>query len=86
MRIGYIIFLIGIQGIIINRKHIIQILIGLELMLLGQIMISSTIGVRLDDIVSEILTLKIFIMAAVESAIGLTIIIGYYRIRGKIEW
>lgn len=86
MRIGSIIFLIGIQGIIINRKHIIQILIGLELMLLGQIMISSTIGVKLDDIVSEILTLKIFIMAAVESAIGLTIIIGYYRIRGKIEW
>jgi NADH:ubiquinone oxidoreductase subunit K len=54
-------------------------------MLLGQIIIASTIGVILDDIVSEIFTLKIFIIAAVESAIGLTILIGYFRVRGKIE-
>lgn len=86
MRIGSIIFIIGIEGIIINKKHIIQILIGLEVMLLGLIIISTTNGVKLDDIVSEIYTLKILIMGAVESGIGLTIIIGYYRIRGKIEW
>lgn len=55
-------------------------------MLLGLIIISIINGVKLDDIISEIYTLKILIMAAVESAIGLTIIIGYYRIRGKIEW
>lgn len=86
MRIGTVVFIIGIQGIILNKKHIIQILIGLELMLLGEILISSTIGIKLDDIVSEILTLKILILAAVESAIGLTIVIAYYRIRGRIEW
>jgi NADH:ubiquinone oxidoreductase subunit K len=55
-------------------------------MLLGQILIISTTGVKLDDIVCEIFTLKIFILAAAESAIGLTILIGYFRIRGKIEW
>lgn len=86
MRVGSIIFIIGIEGIIINKKHIIQILIGLELMLLGLIIISIINGVRLDDIVSSIYTLKILIIAAVESGVGLTIIVGYYRIRGKIEW
>lgn len=86
MRIGSIMFIIGLEGIIINKKHIIQILIGIELMLLGLIIISIINGVRLDDIISSIYTLKILIMAAVESGVGLTIIVGYYRIRGKIEW
>lgn len=77
-------FFIGIFGIISNRRSILVILMCIELILLSVNLNFILFSVYLDDFYGQVFSLFILTIAAAESAIGLAILILYYRIRGKI--
>ena len=77
-------FLLGLLGIIINRQSLILILISIELMLLAINLNFVFFSFYLDDILGELFALLILTVAAAESAIGLAIIIIFFRSRGTI--
>jgi NADH-quinone oxidoreductase subunit K len=79
-----ILFGIGMCGIFLNRKNIIIMLMSIELMLLAINSNFIILSVYLDDIVGQIFALFILTVAAAESAIGLAILVVYYRVRGTI--
>lgn len=80
-----ILFFIGVFGIISNRRSILIILMCVELILLSVNLNFIIFSVYLDDFYGQIFSLFILTVAAAESAIGLAILILYYRIRGKIS-
>ena len=83
--IASILFLTGISGIILNRRNIIIMLMSVELMLLSINLNFIIYSVYLDDIMSQVFALLILTVAAAESAIGLAILVVYYRVRGSIS-
>ena len=80
-----ILFLTGIFGILSNKKNILIILMCIELVLLSVNLNFVIFAVYLDDFVGMLFSLFILTLAACESAIGLAILILYFRIRGKIQ-
>ena len=80
-----IIFSIGVIGIFLNRKNIIVILMNIELLLLGVNMNLVSFSIFLNDLSGQIFTLFILTVAAAEAAIGLAIIVIYYRKTGTIR-
>ena len=80
-----IIFSIGFLGIFINRKNIISILMSIELMLLATNINFVGFSNTLDDLFGQIFALFILVVAAAEAAIGLAIIVVYYRNAGTIR-
>lgn len=82
--VAVILFLIGLSGIFLNRKNIIILLMSIELMLLAINFNFIVFSVFLDDVVGQLFALLILTVAAAESAIGLAILVIYYRIRGAI--
>ena len=82
--IALILFIIGLSGIFLNRKNIIIMLMSIELILLSINFNFMNCSFFLDDIVGQIFALLILTVAAAESAIGLAILVIYYRIRGII--
>jgi NADH-quinone oxidoreductase subunit K len=82
--VAIILFLIGLSGIFLNRKNIIIMLMSIELMLLSINFNFIIFSVFLDDILGQLFALLILTVAAAESAIGLAILVIYYRIRGTI--
>jgi len=84
MNLFLIIFLIGILGFILNRKNIILMLISLEIMLLGITFLILVNSIYLDDILGQTYAIYIIAVAGAESAIGLGILVSYYRLRGNI--
>jgi len=85
VNLAIILFIIGILGMFIFRKHIINILISLELILLSINMNFIIFSLILDDMLGQIYALLVLTLAAAESSIGLAIIIVYYRLRGGIS-
>jgi NADH:ubiquinone oxidoreductase subunit K len=84
LAVSIILFLLGIWGIFLNRKNIIIMLMSIELMLLAVNLNFVLFSVYLDDLVGQIFALLILTVAAAESAIGLAILVVYYRVRGTI--
>lgn len=82
--VSIILFILGILGIFITRKNIIIILMSIELMLLSVNFNFIIFSVYLDDIIGQLFSLLILTVAAAESAIGLAILVIYYRLRGII--
>ena len=82
--VAMILFLIGLSGIFLNRKNIIILLMSIELMLLSINFNFIIFSVFLDDILGQLFALLILTVAAAESAIGLAILVIYYRVRGTI--
>lgn len=80
-----ILFVIGVCGIFINRKSIITILMSIELMLLAVNINFVTFSVVLNDYYGQIFTVFILTVAAAESAIGLAILVVYFRNKGDID-
>ena len=78
-------FLLGISGIFLNRKNIIIMLMSVELMLLAVNLSLLVFSVYLDDIIGQIFALLVLTVAAAESAIGLALLVVYYRVRGTIS-
>jgi len=77
-------FLLGIWGIVLNRKNIIIVLMSIELMLLSINFALIAYGAQMDDLTGQVLALFVITVAAAESAIGLAILVAYYRVRGTI--
>jgi len=84
LAISMILILLGIWGIFLNRKNIIVMLMSIELMLLAVNLNFLMFSVFLDDLVGQLFALLILTVAAAESAIGLALLVVYYRIRGTI--
>ena len=85
MELGYYIFVLGVTGILWNSKNILRILMSIEVMLLGIMLSVILIGIRLDDIKGIGIGIFILAIAAGESAIGLGLLVAYYRIRGNVS-
>tara|TARA_Y100001970_G_scaffold179971_1_gene219117 strand:- start:278 stop:589 length:312 start_codon:yes stop_codon:yes gene_type:complete len=83
--LGGIIFLLGIVGIFLNRKNVIVILMSIELILLAVNINLVSFSSYTNEITGQIFTLFILTVAAAEAAIGLAIIVSYYRIKGSIR-
>ena len=84
LTVSMILFLIGITGIVLNRKNILIILMSVELMLLAINLNFVVFSLHLDDLIGQIFALFVLTVAAGESAIGLAILVVYYRVRGTI--
>lgn len=78
-------FLLGIWGIFMNRKNILVMLMSIELMLLAVNINFLVFSVYLDDVLGQVFALFVLTVAAAESAIGLALLVIYYRIRGTIQ-
>lgn len=78
-------FFIGSCGIILNKKNIIFILMSIELMLLAINLNFIIFSIYLDDILGQVFALFILTVAAAESAIGLAILVIYYRVRKTVS-
>jgi NADH-quinone oxidoreductase subunit K len=78
-------FFIGILGLILNRNNLILILVSIEMILLSITLNFNLFSFYLDDVLGEVFSLLILTVAAAESAIGLAIIIVYFRNRGTID-
>ena len=79
------IFTIGVIGIFLNRKNIIVILMSIELILLAVNINLVSFSIYLNDLTGQIFTIFILTVAAAEAAIGLAIIVIYYKNKGSIN-
>ena len=82
--VAAIIFALGIFGIFLNRKNIIIILMSVELMLLAVNINFVAFSTVLHDLVGQVFALFVLTVAAAEAAIGLAILVIYFRNRGTI--
>ena len=85
LTLAAIIFTIGIIGIFLNRKNVIIILMSIELMLLAVNINLVSFSIYLQNLVGQVFTMFILTVAAAEAAVGLAIIVIYYKNRGSIN-
>ncbi len=85
LMLGALVFTIGICGIFINRKSVITILMSIELMLLAVNINFVSFSVYLHDLAGQVFTIMVLTVAAAEAAIGLAILVVYFRNRGTID-
>ena len=84
LSVGAILFTLGILGIFLNRKNIIVILMSIELILLAVNINLVAFSTFLGDIVGQVFALFVLTVAAAEAAIGLAILVVFFRVRGTI--
>jgi NADH-quinone oxidoreductase subunit K len=80
-----LLFVTGICGIFLNRKNIITLLMSIELMLLAVNINFVAFSVKLGDLGGQVFTVFVLTVAAAEAAIGLAILVVYFRNRGTID-
>jgi NADH-ubiquinone oxidoreductase chain 4L len=80
-----ILFIIGLVGFILNRNNVILMLISIEIMLLSVTLIFLINSIAYNDNLGQLAALFIIALAGAESAIGLSILIVYYRLNGVIS-
>ena len=85
LTLGAIIFTIGLMGVFLNRRNVIIILMSIELMLLAVNINLVSFSIYLQSLVGQIFTIFILTVAAAEAAIGLAIIVIYYKNKGSID-
>ncbi|PPR26022.1 MAG: NADH-quinone oxidoreductase subunit K [Alphaproteobacteria bacterium MarineAlpha10_Bin3] len=85
LSVAAILFTLGLFGIFLNRKNVIIILMSIELMLLAVNINLVAFSTHLNDLVGQIFAMFVLTVAAAEAAIGLAILVVYYRNRGSIE-
>jgi NADH-quinone oxidoreductase subunit K len=84
LTVAAILFTIGVVGIFLNRKNIIIILMSVELILLAVNINFVAFSTYLGDLVGQVFALFVLTVAAAEAAIGLAILVVYFRNRGTI--
>jgi NADH-quinone oxidoreductase subunit K len=82
--VAAMLFTIGVTGIILNRKNIIVVLMAVELILLAVNINLVAFSSFLGDLTGQVVSLFVLTVAAAEAAIGLAILVAYYRNRGSI--
>ena len=85
MNLSMVLFLIGILGFILNRKNIILMLISIEIMLLAVTLLIILSSFNFDDILGQTYGIYVIAIAGAESAIGLGILVAFYRLLGSIS-
>ena len=85
LTLGAIIFSIGIAGIFLNRKNIIVVLMSVELILLAVNINLVSFSIYLQNLIGQVFTMFILTVAAAEAAVGLAIIVIYYKNKGSIN-
>ena len=83
--ICFLLFLIGLLGIILNRFNILLVLISIELILLSINLAFIASSTFLDDLFGLLFALFVLTVAAAESSIGLALLIIYFRVRGTVS-
>lgn len=84
LTVGAILFATGIFGIFLNRKNVIVILMSVELMLLAVNINLVAFSAALGDLAGQVFAMLILTVAAAEAAIGLAILVAFFRNRGTI--
>ena len=84
LTVAAILFTLGVFGIFINRKNVIVILMSIELILLSVNLNFVAFSAQLNDLQGQVFALLILTVAAAEAAIGLAILVIFYRNRGSI--
>ena len=84
LTVGAILFTLGVLGIFLNRKNVITILMSIELMLLAINLNFVAFSHFLNDLVGQIFSMFVLTVAAAEAAIGLAIVVVFFRNRGTI--
>jgi NADH-quinone oxidoreductase subunit K len=84
LTVGAILFTLGVFGIFLNRRNIIIILMSIELILLAVNLNFAAFSAQLGDLAGQVFALLILTVAAAEAAIGLAILVIFYRNRGTI--
>jgi len=84
LSVAAIVFTLGVLGIFLNRKNVIIILMSIELILLSVNINLVAFSTFLGDIVGQVYALIVLTVAAAEAAIGLAILVAYFRNRGPI--
>ncbi len=82
--VAAVLFTLGVFGIFLNRKNVIIILMSIELMLLAVNINLVAFSSFLNDLTGQIFTMFVLTVAAAEAAIGLAILVTYFRRRGSI--
>jgi NADH-ubiquinone oxidoreductase chain 4L len=82
--LSLILFLVGVLGFVLNRKNIILMLISIEIMLLAVTLLILISSYNFDDILGQTFAVYIISIAGAETAIGLAILVAFYRLRGTI--
>ena len=82
---GFIVFGIGLTGIFFNRRLVISILLAVELTLLSLNLLLLTFAATMEDLLGVLFALYVLCVAAAESAIGLALIIIWYRVRRTVS-
>lgn len=85
LTLAAIIFTIGVFGIFLNRKNVIVMLMSIELILLAVNINFVAFSAFMGDLAGQIFAMFILTVAAAEAAIGLAIVVVYFRNRGSIE-
>jgi len=84
LTVAAILFTLGVLGIFINRKNVIVILMSVELILLAVNINLGAFSTHLNDITGQVFALFVLTVAAAEAAIGLAILVVFFRNRGSI--
>ena len=84
LTVAAVLFTLGIFGIFLNRKNVIVIMMSIELMLLAVNINLVSFSAYMDDLVGQMFALFILTVAAAEAAIGLAILVVFFRNRGSI--
>ena len=82
---SFFLFLVGMGGIVLNRRNLLLMLMSVELMLLSVNLQFALFALALDDLLGILFALLVLTVAAAESAIGLALLVVHYRIRGSIS-
>ena len=85
LAVGAVLFVLGVFGIFMNRKNVIVIMMSIELMLLAVNLNLVGFSAALGDLAGQVFALFVLTVAAAEAAIGLAIVVVYFRNRGSIE-
>ena len=85
LTVAAILFTLGVFGIFLNRKNVIIILMSIELILLSVTMNLVTFSSELHDLTGQVFAMLILTIAAAEAAIGLAILMTYFRTKGSID-
>lgn len=84
LTVSAILFTIGVFGIFVNRKNVIVILMAIELILLAVNINFVAFSIHLGNLAGQVFTMIVLTVAAAEAAIGLAILVVYFRNRGSI--
>ncbi len=84
LTVAAILFALGLFGIFLNRKNVIVILMSIELMLLAVTINLVAFSAELNDLVGQVFAMFVLTVAAAETAIGLAVLVVYFRNRGSI--